>query len=72
MSFIERLLGFGKDVILLSDKTEQLSRNVDRLTQENRGLDRRMVRVETVLDMARYRAEERRKKLPGRDSSGEG
>lgn len=72
MSFIERLLGFGKDVILLSDKTEHLSRNVDRLTQENRGLDRRMVRVETVLDMARYRAEERRTKLPGRDSSGEG
>lgn len=68
MSFIERLFGFGKEVILLSDKTEQLSRNVDRLAQETQGLDRRMVRVETILDMARYRSAERRNALPGRDS----
>lgn len=66
MSFIERLFGFGKEVILLSDKTEQLSKNVDKLAQETQGLDRRMVRVETILDMARYRAAERRNALPGR------
>lgn len=72
MSIIERLFGFGKEVILLSDKTEQLSRNVDRLAQETQGLDRRMVRVETMLDMARYRAAERRNTLPGRDSPEKG
>lgn len=64
MSFLERMLGFGKEVLLLTAKTEQLSKNTEKLTQETQGLDRRMVRVETILDMARYRAAERRKELP--------
>ncbi|BES73842.1 hypothetical protein RE428_48600 (plasmid) [Marinobacter nanhaiticus D15-8W] len=64
MSFLDRLFGFGKEVLLLTAKTEQLSKNVEKLSNETQDMDRRIVRVETILDMARYRAAERQKTLP--------
>jgi hypothetical protein len=35
MSFIERLFGFGNEILLLTAKMEQLSKNVENLTQES-------------------------------------
>lgn len=66
MSFLEQMFGFGKEVLLLTARVEQLSKNTGKLSQETRDLDRRMVRVETILDMARFRAAERRNELPRR------
>lgn len=69
MSFLDRLFGFGKEVLLLTAKTEQLSKNVEKLSNETQAMDRRIVRVETILDMARYRAAERQKTLPSGNKS---
>jgi len=64
MSLLDKLFGFGKDVILLTEKTERLSNSVEKLSDESRNLERRVIRIEALLDMARYHAAEGQKKLP--------
>jgi hypothetical protein len=63
VSFWDRLFGFGKEIVLLSAKTEQLSRNVENLTKLTTDHDRRLVRIETLIDIAKYQAHEKRGRL---------
>lgn len=52
MSVLDQVLGGIREAILLSEKVERLSRNAEALAFELRDHDRRLVRLETMVEMA--------------------
>ncbi|MFO1039855.1 MAG: hypothetical protein U1E45_23685 [Geminicoccaceae bacterium] len=48
----ERILGTLKRLLELEDKVEALAGTVRTLAEETRSLDRRLIRVETTLELA--------------------
>jgi hypothetical protein len=42
-----------RTVVELTGKVETLTRNVDRLTNDMRDMDRRVVRLETIIELTR-------------------
>ncbi|HVW55002.1 MAG TPA: hypothetical protein VHC00_04925 [Rhizobiaceae bacterium] len=42
-----------RTVVELTGKVETLTRNVDRLTSDMRDMDRRVVRLETIIELTR-------------------
>lgn len=53
MSTIGDIMSGLKTAIELSGKVERLERNVDGLASDVRAIDRRLVRVETVIEITR-------------------
>jgi hypothetical protein len=56
MSVADRLFGLAKRSLLISERVERLSNVVDELAKEMREQDRRLVRVETVIDIGLRRS----------------
>lgn len=53
MSLLDRLVGSARAIVLIDDKVDRLERAVDKLTDKVDDHDRRLVRVETVIEFAR-------------------
>ncbi|MGE5567166.1 MAG: hypothetical protein ACM3YN_13560 [Parcubacteria group bacterium] len=56
MSVLDQVLSGIRDAILLSEKVERLSQNAEALALELRDHDRRLVRLETMVEMAQANA----------------
>lgn len=54
-TMLERMLGYGKNVILLNERVESLQKQAARLDQDTTHHDRRLVRLETIFDIAQKR-----------------
>ena len=57
MSITERILNGVRDLIRQQDKIDALTAAVKELAAEVRELDRRVVRIETLVEVARSQAE---------------
>lgn len=58
-----------KTVMGLTDKVETLTRNVDKLASEFRDMDRRLVRIETIIEVTRNDGAVLRIAKPGSDDA---
>jgi hypothetical protein len=54
LSVIKDAIGAMKEVILLSDKVERIGRTLTDLSQELREHDRRLIVIETTIDIAKH------------------
>ncbi|HET8942725.1 MAG TPA: hypothetical protein VFN13_12145 [Rudaea sp.] len=62
MGVLADAISVFKEVMQMQGDLQRLSRNVDTLTQIMTDLDRRLIRIETMVEMAGKRSEPR--KLP--------
>ena len=53
MSALGDIMSGLRTVVELTGKVETLTRNVDRLTKDVRDVDRRVVRLETIIELTR-------------------
>jgi hypothetical protein len=53
MSLAESFLATAKDFLLMSENIKRVDASVDRLGDELRAVDRRLMKVEVMLDLAR-------------------
>ena len=65
MSIADRILSGIRDVLRQQDKIETLSHAVKELANEVRELDRRMIRIETLVELAERQTH--RDQLPSGD-----
>jgi hypothetical protein len=56
MSILDQVLSGIRDAVLLSEKVERLSNNTEAVALELRDHDRRLVRLETMVEMAQATA----------------
>lgn len=56
MSVIKDAIGAMKEVVLLSDKVERAGQTLTDLSEELRNHDRRLIVIETTIDIARKQA----------------
>jgi len=55
MGLISDVVSYSTKVIKLTDEVEQLGQRTQRLVDEQRELDRRLVRIETLIELAMQR-----------------
>jgi predicted ATP-grasp superfamily ATP-dependent carboligase len=53
VSVIEKLFGYAQEVMLLTQRVEGLTKATEKLSEQYRELDRRVVRIETLIELAR-------------------
>lgn len=56
MSVIKDAIGAMKEVVLLSDKVERAGQTLSNLSEELRNHDRRLIVIETTIDIAKNQA----------------
>lgn len=56
MGVLADAIGVLKDVLRMRDDLDRLSKNVDKLADVANDLDKRMVRIETMVEIASKRA----------------
>lgn len=68
MAAFDRILDGIKEVLRVTDEIKRLSEGVKMLAIEVRDIDRRLVRIETMAEIAKAQASSRpRRKLPTSD-----
>jgi hypothetical protein len=66
MSLAESFLETAKSVLMMSENIKRLDERVNRIADDVYGLDRRIMRLEIVADLARQNPRKRApKELPG-------
>ncbi|MHB1020973.1 MAG: hypothetical protein ACYC46_06680 [Acidobacteriaceae bacterium] len=63
MSLAEDFLSTAKQILLATENIKRLDTRVDRLADDVTGLDRRLIRLETMVEMA---AASQTRKLPSK------
>jgi hypothetical protein len=63
MSLAETFLSTAKDMLMMSENIKRMESRVDKLTEDMRGLDRRVMKIELMVDLAK---EESRGRPPKR------
>lgn len=66
MSLTESFLTTAKDLLTMTENIKRMDSRIDKLTEENRSLDRRLMKIELMIDLAKERQPRRResKELP--------
>jgi hypothetical protein len=67
MSLAESFLSTAKDILLMSENIKRVDSRVDQLADDLRSLDRRLMKIELLADLARQQPTPRRrgpKELP--------
>jgi hypothetical protein len=59
MSLAESFLNTAKDILMMSENIKRLDGRVDRITDDVRGLDRRVMKIELMVDFAKQSARRR-------------
>ena len=66
MSLAESFLETAKSILTMSENIKHLDERVDRIADDVYGLDRRIMRLEVIADLAKQNPRKRtRKELPG-------
>jgi SMC interacting uncharacterized protein involved in chromosome segregation len=66
MSLAESFLATAKDLLTMTENIKRMDSRIDKLTDENRSLDRRLMKIELMVDLAKESQPRRRapKELP--------
>jgi SMC interacting uncharacterized protein involved in chromosome segregation len=65
MSFAESFFTIAKDLLTMSENIKRMDSRIDKLTEENRSLDRRLMKIELMIDLAKsHPAQALPKELP--------
>jgi SMC interacting uncharacterized protein involved in chromosome segregation len=66
MSLAESFLTTARDLLTMTENIKRMDSRIDKLTEENRSLDRRLMKIELMVDLAKERQPRRRapKELP--------
>lgn len=67
MSLAESFLSTAKDILLMSENIKRVDSRVDQLAEDLRSIDRRLMKIELLADLARQQPAPRRrgpKELP--------
>lgn len=59
MSFADRLLGGIKDLLVMRDEVARLTANMGKMTDGAMDHERRLVRIETIIEMTERAAQRR-------------
>jgi hypothetical protein len=57
---VERILGYGKNVVILNERVETLQKDMARQIDLTAQIDRRLIRLETFFEIAEKRFLERK------------
>lgn len=61
MSLAESFLSTAKDILMMSENIKRMDSRIDRITDDLSGLDRRIMRIEVLIDLTKQNP---RKSLP--------
>jgi len=65
MSLAESFLGTARDILMMSENIKRMDSRLDQITDDLRGLDRRLMRIEVLADLAKQTPRRRApKELP--------
>jgi hypothetical protein len=65
MSLAESFLGTARDILMMSENIKRMDTRIDQITDDLRGLDRRLMRIEVLADLAKQTPRRRApKELP--------
>jgi hypothetical protein len=65
MSLAESFLTTAKDILMMSENIKRIDSRIDRVTDDLAGLDRRIMRIEVMADLAKHSPRKRApKELP--------
>jgi hypothetical protein len=53
MSLAESFLSTAKDVLMMSENIKRIDSRLDRIADDVRGLDRRIMKIELMVDLAK-------------------
>jgi hypothetical protein len=53
MSLTETFLNTARDLLMMSENIKRMDVRIDKITEENRSLDRRLMRIELMVDLAK-------------------
>jgi hypothetical protein len=56
MSLAESFFTTAKDLLTMTENIKRMDSRIDKLTEENRSLDRRVMRIELMIDLAKQPA----------------
>jgi hypothetical protein len=60
MSILDRFFDYAREVVALTKDVQDLGRQVEQMQERQLEIDRRLVRVETTIELAREQARHRR------------
>jgi|HubBroStandDraft_4_1064222.scaffolds.fasta_scaffold716771_2 hypothetical protein len=66
MSLAESFFTTAKELLTMTENIKRMDSRIDKLAEENRSLDRRLMKIELMVDLAQERQPRRRapKELP--------
>jgi len=53
MSLAESFLNTAKELLTMTENIKRMESRIDKLTEQNRSLDRRLMRIEVIIDVAK-------------------
>jgi uncharacterized protein Yka (UPF0111/DUF47 family) len=53
MSLAESFLNTAKELLTMTENIKRMESRIDKLTEESRSLDRRLMRIEVIIDVAK-------------------
>ena len=53
MSLAESFLNTAKELLTMTENIKRMDSRIDKLTEESRSLDRRIMRIELMIDLAK-------------------
>jgi hypothetical protein len=53
MSLAESFLSTAKDILMMSENIKRMDSRIDRITDDLSGLDRRIMRIEVLIDLTK-------------------
>jgi hypothetical protein len=53
MSLAESFLTTARDLLTMTENIKRMDSRIDKLSEENRSLDRRVMRIELMIDLAK-------------------
>jgi hypothetical protein len=59
VSLAESFLNTAKELLMMAENIKRAESRVDKLTEEMRGLDRRVMKIELMVDLAKEEAKAR-------------
>ena len=65
MSITETFLSTAKDILMMSENIKRMDSRIDQLTDDLHGIDRRLMKIEIMVDLAKQNPRRRTpKELP--------
>ena len=62
MSLTESFLNTAKDLLMMSENIKRMDSRIDKIVEDNRTLDRRLMKIEVMVDLAKQQPRKRNPK----------